>query len=71
MVLANRAKEKERHLARLLLEIEVEWAMLRLLYELKGISSGEFKVLSERLTDIGKQSQSWLKWQREQQAVKK
>ncbi|MBI2604756.1 MAG: hypothetical protein HYW49_01620, partial [Deltaproteobacteria bacterium] len=39
-----------------------QWAMLRLLYELKGISEGEFKVLSGRLADIGKQAQAWLKW---------
>ncbi len=51
VVLANRAKEKERHIYRLLLEIEVQWTLLRLLFDLRGISEGEFKVLSERLSD--------------------
>lgn len=63
VVVANRAHEKNRHITRLLLEVEVQWALLRLLYDLKGISEGEFKVLSERLSEIGKQAQAWLKWQ--------
>lgn len=63
VVLANRARDKSRHITRLLLETEVQWALLRLLYDLKGISEGEFKVLSARLSEIGKQAQSWLKWQ--------
>lgn len=63
VVLANRAHDKSRHITRLLLETEVQWAMLRLLFDLKGISEGEFKVLSARLSDIGKQSQAWLKWE--------
>jgi hypothetical protein len=62
-VLANRAHDKSRYITRLLLETEVQWAMLRLLFDLKGISEGEFKVLSARLSDIGKQSQAWLKWE--------
>ena len=67
VVLANRAQDKSRHITRLLLETEVQWAFLRLLYELKGISEGEFKVLSVRLADIGKQAQAWLKWQQSRQ----
>jgi len=68
VVLANRAWDKSRHIIRLLLEIEVQWALLRLLYELKGISQGEFKVLSERLTEIGKQAQAWLRWEQNRQS---
>jgi len=49
VVLANRAREKSRHITRLLLETEVQWAMLRLLFDLKGITEGEFKILSARL----------------------
>lgn len=67
VVLANRSRDKSRHITRLLLETEVQWALLRLLYDLKGISEGEFKVLSARLSDIGKQAQSWLKWQQSRQ----
>jgi hypothetical protein len=64
IVLANAAKEKELHLRGLLLEIEVQWLFLRLLYDFKGISEGEFKTLSERLSDITKQSKAWAKWQK-------
>jgi hypothetical protein len=64
VVIANRSREKTEPIANLLTEIEVQWAMLRLLYDLKGITEGEFKTLSERLSDIGKQAQAWLKWQK-------
>lgn len=32
VVIANRAHDKARHITRLLLEIEVQWVLLRLLY---------------------------------------
>jgi len=64
VVLANSAVKKEQYLSRLVLEIEVQWVLLRLLYELRAISAGQFKLLSERLADITKQSQAWLKWVR-------
>ena len=64
VVLANASAKKDPFLNRLVLETEVQWALLRLLYELKAISGGQFKVLSERLSDITKQSQAWLKWVR-------
>ena len=70
VVLANRAHDKNRHITRLLLEVEIQWALLRLLYDLKGISEGEFKVLSARLSEIGKQAQAWLKWQQSRGAAK-
>jgi hypothetical protein len=63
VVLANRAHDKSRHISRLLLEVEVHWALLRLLFDFKGITEGEFKVLSARLSEIGKQAEAWLKWQ--------
>ena len=40
--------------------------MLRLLFDLRGITEGEFKVLSEQLSSIEKQTQAWLKWQQNQ-----
>lgn len=64
VVLSNSALKKEPFLNRFNLEVEVQWALLRLLYELKALSSGQFKVLSERLSEITKQSQAWLKWVR-------
>ena len=62
VVLANGSIKKDRFLNRLLLEVEVQWALLRLLYELKAVSAGQFKLLSERLADITRQSQAWFKW---------
>lgn len=63
IVIANQAREKTAHIARLLLELEVLWVLLRLMFELRGISEGEFQVLSERLATIDKQAQAWLQWQ--------
>jgi hypothetical protein len=60
----QRLQGKTPHLARLLVEIDVQWALLRLLFDLRGISEGEFKVLSERLDEIGKQTQAWINWER-------
>lgn len=65
IVLANRAQDKSKHTLRLLLETEVQWAFMRLLFDLQGITEGEFKVLSERLSEIERQAQAWLKWQQE------
>ena|SRR3989344_3453055 len=65
IVQANRAKDKTSYLMQALMEIEVQWALLRLLFDLRGISEGEFKLLSERLADIGKQVDAWQKWQKQ------
>ncbi len=64
VVVANASKEKTPPLGRLLIEIDVQWALLRLLFDLRGISEGEFRVLSERLDEIGKQTQGWISWDR-------
>jgi hypothetical protein len=66
VVVANASKDKVQMLSRLLIQIDVHWALLRLLFDLRGISEGEFRVMSERLEEIGKQTQAWLKWQKEQ-----
>jgi hypothetical protein len=71
IVLANRAQEKTPHLSRLLLETEVQWAMIRLLFDLRGITEGEFAVLSEHLSSIEKQTHAWLKWQQSGQPPRK
>ena len=63
VVIANKSQEKANHISNLLLETEVQWVLLRLLFDLRGISDGEFKVLSEHLSNIEKQAQAWLKWQ--------
>ena len=62
VALASRSQDKSRLILRLLAESEAQWVFLRLLFDLRGISEGEFKVLSERLSDIEKQAQGWLKW---------
>ena len=67
IVVANGSKNKTKILSELTLEIEVIWTYLRLLHDLRGISSGEFGVFSEQLSEIGKQLSAWTKWNREQQ----
>ena len=64
VVLSNRSHMKLPHIINLILQIEIQWALLRLVYDLKGISIGEFKVLSERLSEMGKQAQAWLNWEK-------
>jgi hypothetical protein len=71
IVLANQSQLKETHISEILLEIETQWVFLRLLFDLRGITEGEFKVLSERLSDIGKQAQAWLNWAQEEQGGSK
>jgi len=66
IVVANRAAQKSGALDLLILEIEGLWVFSRLLYDFRGISSGEFKVLSERLAGIQSQVDGWLKWDRKQ-----
>jgi len=65
IVQANRARDKTPYITEALLEVEVQWTLLRLLFDLRGISEGEFKLLSERLADIGKQLDAWQKWQKQ------
>ncbi len=66
VIVANGEAKKEPTLRSLALEIECLWAYSRLLYELRGISAGEFKVLSARLTEIASQTQAWITWERKQ-----
>ena len=68
IILANRSQDKQSHLSCILLETQVQWTFLRLLFDLRGLTSGEFKVLSERLSEIEKQAQAWLKWQQRMQS---
>jgi hypothetical protein len=65
IVIANGSIDKTKTLNFVFLEIDVIWTFLRLLYDLKGISKGEFQVLSEVLTDISDQIQKWLNWSKE------
>lgn len=68
IVIANQLHEKKKHLDLLYFEFEMLWVSSRLLLDMRGITPGEFKVISETLTDIGKQVQAWRKW--EQQSMK-
>ena len=63
IVFANGLKTKQKPLQELLLEIEMLWSYLRLLHDLRGVSRGEFQVLTERLESIGKQANAWQKWE--------
>lgn len=63
IVIANQLQEKKKHLDMLHFEFEMLWVSSRLLLDMRGITPGEFKVISETLADIGKQVQSWRKWE--------
>ena len=69
VALANRVQDKSRLITRLLAEVEAEWVFLRLLFDLRGISEGEFKVMSQKLGEIEKQAQAWIKWCRAQKKL--
>jgi len=66
VVVANGTKDRVKVLLQISLEIETLWVFLRMLFDFKGISRGEFEVLSNLLSNIAKQNQSWIKWSKEQ-----
>ncbi len=66
LVIANGTKDKVKVLLQISLEIETLWVFLRMLFDFKGISRGEFEVLSNLLSNVAKQNQSWIKWSKEQ-----
>ena len=69
VILANGSANKVRPLQQVLLEFETLWVYSRLLFDLRAISSGEFRTLSENLADAGKQLNAWLKWERQQAKI--
>jgi len=64
IVIANGSKDKTKALTTMALEIDVLWVYLRLAHDFKGITRGEFQVLSELLHEISKQNKNWLAWAR-------
>ncbi len=66
VVFANGSEKKDAPLRDLALEIEVQWAYLRLIHDQKGMSLGQFEALGKRLTEISKQVTAWRKWHKEE-----
>ena len=66
VVFANGSEKKDAPLRDLALEIEVQWAYLRLVHDQKGMSLGQFEALGKRLTEISKQVTAWRKWHKEE-----
>ena len=66
VIFANGLETKEKALKEVILELEVQWVYLRLLHDLKALSSGQFKELSSRLSEIGAQASAWLAWEKKQ-----
>lgn len=66
IVIANESRDKTRILQRVLIEIDVIWQFLRMMYDFKTISRGQYEVLSEKLTDLSMQLQKWLNWSKEE-----
>ncbi len=65
LVMANgsqNSEEKMNHLRQIILREECLWVLFRILFDCKGISQGEFRVLSEKLVSVEKQTVAWLKW---------
>ena len=71
IVIANGTKDKIFAISEILMEIELQWVFLRLLYDLKAISEGQFKAISVRLEGMERQAEAWLKWQKKKLAEKK
>jgi hypothetical protein len=63
IVVANGSVYKEKTLQIVLIELETQWVFLRLMYDMRAISNGEFNVISELLAKISPQVQSWIKWE--------
>ncbi|MBK7961666.1 MAG: four helix bundle protein [Bdellovibrionales bacterium] len=66
LIIANGTKDRIKVLLQISLEIETLWVFLRMLFDFQGISRGEFEVLSNLLSNVAKQNQSWIKWSKEQ-----
>lgn len=66
LVIANGSSLKKGPLSELTLEVQTLWTYLRLMYDLKGISKGQFGVLCEHLEDIQKQIGAWTNWEKKQ-----
>ncbi len=64
IIVANGSLLKTKPLTEIIVEIEAIWTFLRLLYDLKGISRGEFDLLSRMLEKVSPQIQNWLKWEK-------
>lgn len=64
ITVANGSITKGRTLNTVLLEIESLWVQLRLMYDLKGITKGEFEVMSALLSKVQPQIQNWIKWEK-------
>lgn len=66
IVIANALRDKASTLQNLQIDIHYLQVLLRLTNELRGISHGEFKMLSEILLSIAEQNKKWLSWARQQ-----
>ncbi len=65
IIVANGSENKLKALQEITLELEVIWTYLRLLYDFKGISKGEFQLISERVTEVTPQISAWMKWEKD------
>ena len=65
IVFANGSTHKMKPLDALILEIENMTLLLRVAVDVQAISEKHSKILSQRLFDIRKQTQSWRTWAKE------
>jgi hypothetical protein len=62
IILANNSLEKSEFLKKILVVIERIKIKVRLLKDLNAISLKSYKFIFEKLVDISKQTNAWLKW---------
>ena len=68
IILSSDETDKAHHLNRLSIETELMWTWLRLLYDMRGISQGQFKLISERVHELNTQAINWKRWYKSQKA---
>jgi hypothetical protein len=62
VIRANITTDKIGALTTLIVELDILWTFFRLCYNVRAFSSGEYKILSERLATVSSQAAKWLKW---------
>jgi hypothetical protein len=62
MIKANISTNKVESLTNLVIELDILWTFFRLCYNVQALSSGEYKVLSERLATVSTQAAKWRTW---------
>ena len=66
IVQANQMNTKQIKIEDAISEVEILYTYSRMSEDFEAITTGEFQVLSENLTEISSQLKSWLNWDKKQ-----